>query len=63
MLRALAHVVFLLPLSEGDLRFFSKFLRILTQLVPDARKSLEVLLELKSENMMDQVNFGAHSDT
>lgn len=52
----------LLLLSEGNLQFFSKYLRTFSQLAPNARKTPEVLLELKSGSMMDQVNFRAHGD-
>lgn len=43
--------------------FFPKFLSTFLQLVPDARKMFpEMPLELKSECMMDQVNFRARGN-
>lgn len=58
-----AHVAFLL-LQRETCDFFSppKTLRTFSWPVPDARKSSEVLLKLKSEGMMDQVNFRASGD-
>lgn len=44
------------------LLFFPKNLRTFSWLVPEARKSPEVPLERKPENMMDQVNFRARGD-
>lgn len=64
VLGALAHTVSLFPISfRRKMRFFPKFLTTFCQLVPDARKMfLEALLELKSECMMDQVNFRARGN-
>lgn len=58
-----AHVAFLLLQRETCGVFFPpKTLRSFSWPVLDARKSSEMLLEPKSEGMMDQVNFRASGD-